>query len=58
MTKEQHDIISPNKGARDNFANLPFEQIKSYCALELEALSKALTLLRDGFDKMNIRLKA
>jgi hypothetical protein len=58
ITKEQHDIIATNKGMRDNFANLPFEQIKNYCALELEALSKALILLRDGFDKMGIRLKS
>ncbi len=42
-----------------DFSNLLFEQIKKYCALELEALSKALTVLRDGFDKMDgIRLKA
>jgi hypothetical protein len=57
ITQEQHDIISANKARRHDFANLPFEQIKNYCALELEALSKALTVLRDGFDKMDgIRL--
>ncbi len=58
ITKEQHDIIKHNKGKRDDFVNVPFEQIKTYCGLELEALSKALTVLRDGFDKMDIRLSA
>ena len=58
ITKEQHDIIKYNKGKRSDFANIPFEQIKHYCDLELEALSKALTVLRDGFDKMGIRLSA
>jgi len=58
ITKEKHDIIKHNKGKRSDFANQPFDQIKNYCALELEALSKALTVLRDGFDKMNIRLSA
>jgi len=33
-------------------------KVREYCALELITLSKALTVLRDGFDKMGIKLKS
>lgn len=56
ITAEEHEIIERNKAKRNDFANLPFDEIKNYCALELDALSKALTVLRDGFDKMDVRL--
>lgn len=52
MTKGQHEEIVKNKSERDNFHNIPFEQIKHYCHLELTGLAKALTILRDGFDLM------
>jgi hypothetical protein len=45
------------KDHRDEFDKLPMDQIKHYCNLELVFLSKALTVLRDGFDKMGIRLR-
>jgi hypothetical protein len=32
-------------------------EIAHYCNLELIGLSRALTVLRDGFDRMGIRLK-
>ena len=39
-----------------DFANVSFEEIKHYCGLELDFLSKALTVNRDGFDRLGIRL--
>lgn len=57
ITEEDHETIVRNKGKRDEFASVPIEEIKHYCHLELLTLSKALTVLRDGFDKMDIRLR-
>jgi hypothetical protein len=56
MNAEDHKTIEYMKDHRDEFDNLPPDQIKHYCNLELITLSKALTVLRDGFDKMKIRL--
>jgi hypothetical protein len=58
MTKEQHDEIVKNKEEHDRFHEVPFDQIKHCCNEELIALSKALTVLRDGVDRMGIRLKS
>jgi len=57
LAKEDHDTITKNKKERPNFDTIPFPQIKHYCHLELVALSKALTVLRDGFDRMDIHLR-
>ena len=37
---------------------MPLEEIKLYTALELRKLSIAATVLRDGFDRMGIRLNS
>ncbi len=57
-TPEDYELIKATKGERHEFASVDFERVKHYCGLELLYLSKALTVLRDGFDAMNIRLKA
>jgi hypothetical protein len=56
VEKADHDEIVANKEQRAGFAQVSMEQIKHYCHLELVTLSKALTVLRDGFDKMGERL--
>jgi len=57
VAEEDHKTIEYMKEHRDEFDNLPMDQIKHYCHLELVFLSKALTVLRDGFDKMGIKLR-
>ncbi len=50
---EDHKRVSDMKDRRDDFANLPMDEIRHYCGhLELQFLSKLLTVLRDGFDRM------
>jgi hypothetical protein len=56
VNAKDHETIEYMKDHRDEFDNLPPDQIKHYCGLELVFLSKALTVLRDGFDKMGIKL--
>jgi hypothetical protein len=50
--KAIYDEIAARKEERQDFDKLDFEEIKHYCLQELIALSKALTVLRDGFDRM------
>jgi hypothetical protein len=52
-----HNVIVENKAKRGKFNKEPFETVKHYCGLELEALSKATTVLRDGFDRMPTPLR-
>lgn len=56
VEKSDHDIVAENKKHRSKFDNVDFDTIKKYCGLELTMLSKALTVLRDGTDKIGIRL--
>jgi hypothetical protein len=56
--KGDYDQIAAMKEQRSEFANVSDEEKRSYCERELVCLSKALTVLRDGFNKMNIRLRA
>jgi DNA polymerase type B, organellar and viral len=58
VAKGDYGEIVAMKERRNEFDKLSFEEIKSYCGRELVCLSKALTVLRDGFDKMEIRLRA
>jgi hypothetical protein len=58
ITQEQHDLIVRYKNERSNFDKVPLKEIKPYCHHELVALSKALTVLRDGFDEMGITQKS
>ncbi|MFZ0494422.1 MAG: DNA polymerase [Methylocella sp.] len=57
IEKKDYDEIEYMKEHRKEFDNLPAEEIKHYCNRELVCLSKALTVLRDGFDRMGIRLR-
>jgi hypothetical protein len=47
-----HETIVKHKANRSHFASTPIEEIRHYCGLELHALSKAATVLRDCFDKV------
>ena len=58
MGEADLETIRQQKANRSNFAETEFETIKHYCGLELVALSKAMTVLRDGFDLMGLRLRA
>jgi hypothetical protein len=58
VLKDAHDTIAAQKANRDTFDTQPMAAIRHYCGLELVTLAKALTVLRDGFDAMGIRLKA
>jgi hypothetical protein len=53
----EYDLVVKMKGQRGKFDEtaLSFEEIKQYCALELSLTSRAMTLVRDGYDRMNIR---
>lgn len=55
-TKEDCDTIALNKAKRHEFNAVDFTEVQHYCGLELVLISKALTVLRDGFDKMEISL--
>jgi DNA polymerase type B, organellar and viral len=57
FSEEDQKTIVENKAKRSRFNAEPFETVKHYCGLELEALSKAMTILRDGFDAMGRALK-
>ncbi len=57
FSEEDQKTIVENKAKRSRFNDEPFETVKHYCSLELEALSKATTILRDGFDAMGRALK-
>jgi hypothetical protein len=52
VKKEDHEKIEYMKEHREEFDNMPMSEIMDYCHKELVFLSKALTVLRDGFDKM------
>jgi hypothetical protein len=62
-TKDEHNLIKGMKELRkdkDAWRTLPFEKIKEYTKLELSTGSRAMTLLRDGFDGLpggGIRLR-
>jgi len=58
LSKAEHEIIKAQKGERAEFDQVDFNTIERYCGLELIALSKAITVLRDGFDQMGLRLRA
>jgi hypothetical protein len=58
MSAADFQIIKAQKASRAQFNQTDFETIKRYCGLELIGLSKALTVLRDGFDRMGLRLRA
>jgi len=48
--------IERDKARRQNFDQVPIDEIKTYTELELRKLSLAAIKLRDGFDYMGIRL--
>ena len=52
VAKKDYDEVEYMKEHRSEFDHLPFEKIKHYCVREMVCLSKALTVLRDGFDRM------
>jgi hypothetical protein len=56
ITDQEIAIIARDKKRRDRFNQIPLPIIKEYTTLELEKTSTALTVLREGFDKMQIRL--
>jgi hypothetical protein len=56
VSKEDHDEIAKHKGMRDEFDRVPMAEIQAYCHRELIALSKALTVLWDGFDRMGLSI--
>ena len=56
LSKEDHETIVAQKANRSEFDKTDFAAIKHYCGLELVALSKALTILRDGTDQMGLSL--
>jgi hypothetical protein len=55
-TKQEVAAIERDKARRQNFDQVPIDEIKTYTELELRKLSMAAIKLRDGFDYMNIRL--
>ena len=55
---EEVERIKSDKARRAKFHQVPLEEIKLYTALELRKLSIAATVLRDGFDRMGIRLNS
>jgi hypothetical protein len=52
IKEEDWQAVETMKKERDEFASVPFEEIKHYCELELTMLAKECTVLRDGFDKL------
>lgn len=58
VSQADYDLIEKNKAHRGEFETTPFPEIQQYCGLELITGSKALTVLRDGFDQMKISLKS
>jgi hypothetical protein len=57
-TPEEVERIRSDKARRAEFRQVPIEEIKLYTTLELRKLSIAATALRDGFDRMGIRLNS
>ena len=57
-TPEEVERIRSDKARRAEFHQVPLEEIKLYTTLELRMLSIAATVLRDGFDRMGIRLNS
>jgi hypothetical protein len=57
-TREEVESIKRDKARREQFHQIPLDEIKPYTTLELRKLSIAVTILRDGFDKMGIRLNS
>jgi hypothetical protein len=57
-TREEVEIIKRDKARREQFHQIPLDEVKPYTTLELRKLSIAVTILRDGFDKMGIRLNS
>jgi hypothetical protein len=59
QSRKEWDAIERNKRERDLFGedDKPFAGIQEYCHSELVALSQLLTVLRDGFDNMDITLR-
>jgi hypothetical protein len=57
-TPEEVERIRSDKARRAEFGQVPLEEIKLYTTLELRKLSIAATVLRDGFDRMGIRLNS
>jgi hypothetical protein len=57
-TPEEVERIRSDKARRAEFRQVPLEEIKLYTTLELRMLSIAATVLRDGFDRMGIRLNS
>jgi hypothetical protein len=55
---EEVERIRSDKARRAEFHQVPLEEIKLYTTLELRMLSIAATVLRDGFDRMGIRLNS
>jgi hypothetical protein len=55
---EEVERIRSDKARRAEFHQVPLEEIKLYTTLELRKLSIAATVLRDGFDRMGIRLNS
>jgi hypothetical protein len=54
--REEVAVIERNKARRQNFDQVPIDEIKTSTELELRKLSLAAIKLRDGFDYMKIRL--
>ena len=55
-TGEEVATIERDKARRQNFDQVPLDEVKAYTELELRKLSLAAIKLRDGFDYMKIRL--
>jgi hypothetical protein len=55
-TGEEVATIERDKARRQNFDQVPLNEVKAYTELELRKLSLAAIKLRDGFDYMKIRL--
>ena len=55
-TGEEVATIERDKARRQNFDQVPLEEVRTYTELELRKLSLAAIKLRDGFDYMKIRL--
>jgi hypothetical protein len=49
------EIVKMKEERHGSFAGFSFEEIVSYCNREMVCLSKALTVLRDGFDSMGLK---
>ena len=57
-TKDEVDVIRRNKARRADFDQVSLSEVHEYTELELRKLSAAATVLRDGFNYMDIRMNS